>query len=83
MKIKVKKQNSDGVVRLESSGELKEIFMNEDFLDSKNESIALCFRGKDSSGIIEVSKKEFEILNKEMEKKKHLFGNVKVMKFDK
>ena len=83
MKIKVKKQNSDGVVRLESSGELKEIFMNEDFLDSKNESIALCFRGKDSSGIIEVSKKEFEILNKEIEKKKHLFGNVKVMKFDK
>jgi len=83
MKIKVKKKNSDGIVRLESSGQLKEIVMNEDFLNPKNESIALCFRGKASSGIIEISKKEFELLNKEMDKKKHLFGNVKVMKFDK
>lgn len=83
MKIKIKKKNSDGIVRLESSGQVKEIIMNEDFLKPKNESIALCFRGKSSSGIIEISKKEFEILNKEIDKKKHLFGDVKIMKFDK
>jgi len=83
MKIKVKKKNSDGIVRLESSGQLREIVMNEDFLNPKNESIALCFRGKSSSGIVEISKKEFELLNKEMDKKKHLLGDVKVMKFDK
>ena len=82
MKVKVKKKNPDGVVKLETSGELKEIIMNEDFLNPKDESIALCFKGKSSSGIIELSKKEFELLSREMEKKKHLFGNVKVMKFE-
>lgn len=83
MKIKIKKQNSDGIVKLESSGELKEIIMNEDFLNSKDESIALCFKGKSSSGIIELTKKEFEILSHEVDKKKHLFGKFKVMKFEK
>lgn len=83
MKIKVKKQNQDGIVRLESSGEVKEIILNEDFLNPKNESIALCFKGKDSSGILELNLKEFELLKHEVEKKKQLFKDFKVMKFDK
>ncbi len=83
MKIRIKKQNSDGIVRLESSGEVKEIILNEDFLNPKDESIALCFKGKDSSGILEITPKEFELLNRQMEKKKHLFKDFKVMKFDK
>ena len=73
----------DGIVRLESSGELKEIILNEDFLNPKDESIALCFKGKNSSGIIEITLKEFENLSREIDKKKHLLGNFKVMKFDK
>jgi len=83
MRIKIKKQNPDGIVKLESSGELKEIIMNEDFLNPWDESIALCFKGKNSSGIIEITPKEFEILSHEIEKKKHLFGKFKVMKFEK
>lgn len=82
MKLKTKKQNSDGIVRLETSGVLKEIIVNEDFLNPNDASIALCFRGKDSSGIIELTPKEVEILNNELSRKIHLFKNVKVMKFD-
>ncbi|HIH52272.1 hypothetical protein J4412_01600 [Candidatus Pacearchaeota archaeon] len=83
MKVKVKKQNEDGIVRLESSGSLKEILINEDFLNPNDESIAICFRGKNSSGMIELTPKEFEILAKEIEKKNHLFKEFKVMKFKK
>jgi len=81
MKIKTKKQNSDGVVRLETSGNLKEILINEDFLNPDDASIALCFRGKDSSGIVELTVKEMEILNNEISKRIHLLKDVKVMKF--
>ena len=83
MKIKTKKQNSDGIVRLETSGEIKEIIINEDFLKPDDASIALCFRGKNSSGIVELTPKEIEILNKELVPKLHLFKGVKIMKFDK
>ena len=81
MKVKVKKQNSDRLVRLESSGTLKEILINENFLKPNETSVALCFRGKNSSGIIELTSKEIKILNKEL--KKNLFENIKVMKFKK
>jgi len=52
MKIKTKKRNPNGVVRLETSGEIKEVIINKDFLNPKEVSIELCFRGKDSSGIV-------------------------------
>ena len=83
MKIKTKKQNSDGVVRLETAGDLKEIIINEDFLNPDDASVALCFKGRDSSGIVELTPKEIEILNKEIAPKMHLFKEIKIMKFKK
>ena len=83
MKIKAKKENLDGIVRLETSGELKEIIINEDFLHPNDASIALCFRGKNSSGIVELTPKEIETINKEIAPKLHLLKNIKVMKFEK
>lgn len=83
MKVKTKKQNYDGVVRLETSGDLKEILVNEDFMYPNDSSIALCFRGKNSSGIIELTPKEVEVLNSELSKKIHLLKGIKVMKFPK
>jgi len=81
MKIKTKKQNADGVVRLESSGEIKEIMISEDFLHPKDASIAIGFRGKDSSGIIEFTPQEIEIINKKIAPKTHLLKGIKVLKF--
>ncbi|MEM3113039.1 MAG: hypothetical protein QXI33_01295 [Candidatus Pacearchaeota archaeon] len=83
MKIRVKKSNNDGLVRLESGGEIKEILINEDFLHPKQESISLCFRGKDSSGIIDLSSEEIERLYNTINQKKHLIKGLKVMKFEK
>jgi hypothetical protein len=80
MKAKIKKLNSDGIVRLETSGDIKEVRINEDFLHPKDESIALCFRGKNSSGIIELNVKEFQELAQRVEKSLHLLGEVKIIK---
>lgn len=82
MKIKTKKQNSDGIVRLETQGNIKEIIINEDFLKPKDAKVNVCFKGRKSSGIVELTLKEIEEIYKEVNSKKDLF-NVKVMKFDK
>ena len=83
MIIKTKKQNEDGIVRLETSGEIKEVIINEDFLNPKSACIAICFRGKNSSGIVEMSPNEIESLYKRISPKLNLLKGVKVMKFDK
>lgn len=83
MNIKVRKQNVDGIVRLETSGQLKEVIINEDFLHSNNASIALCFKGKNSSGIVQLSRREMEHLSKEIAPNMHMLKDVKVLKFKK
>ena len=62
MKIRYKKEHKKGHRKSETSGYIKEIFINDDFTCTKEESIALCFRGKDSSGIIELQPFEIEEL---------------------
>jgi hypothetical protein len=81
MKIKSKKQNKDGIVRLETSGEVKEILINEDFLKPNDASIAICYKGKESSGIIELSPKEVEKIINSVQPKLHLMKDIKIMKF--
>jgi len=83
MKIKSKKQNSDGIVRVETSGEIKEIVMNEDFLHPDDASVAICYKGKQSSGIIKLSPREIESLFNQIMPKIHLMKGIKVMKFSK
>lgn len=77
MDVKVKKNNKDGVVRLESSGSIKEVQINEDFLHPNNESISVCFRGKNSSGIISFTPDEIENIYKQVHRKTHLVQGFK------
>ncbi len=83
MKIKAKKENADGIVRLETSGQIREVLINEDFLKPKEASVSICFRGKSSSGIVEMGLKEVESLYKSIQPKINMLKNVKVMKFEK
>ncbi|PIY60294.1 hypothetical protein COY95_02540 [Candidatus Woesearchaeota archaeon CG_4_10_14_0_8_um_filter_47_5] len=80
MKIKAKKSNPEGMVRLESGGEVKEILINEDFLHPKNESIAVCYKGKHSSGIVEFTPSEMEKIILAVRKKMHLIKGLKVIR---
>ena len=80
MKAKIKKQNNDGIVRIETSGDIRDVWINEDFMHPNDESISLGFRGKDSSGIVEFSTKEFEDIYKTIRKRLHLIKGFKIIK---
>ena len=77
MQLKIRKENKDGVVRMETSGELKEILINEDILHPNKESISLCFMGKSSSGIIDLSPAEIEMLYDSVRNRIHLIKGFK------
>lgn len=80
MKIKVRKENKDGNVRLETSGIIKEVLIKEDILYPEGESVAICFKGKDSSGIIELSVKELEELMHNVRGRMHLIKGFERLK---
>lgn len=77
MQLKIKKQNQDGVVRLESSGDVKEVLINEDLMHPDEESISVCFRGKSSSGIVDFSPKEIEKIYDTIKGRMHLIKGFK------
>lgn len=78
MRIKLRYVNSNGFVKIENFVEIKEVMINEDFTHPESESIALGFRNKDSSGIIEFTSAEFDKLANTVRKKTHLLKGVKV-----
>ena len=78
MNIKTRMNTSNGNARFENSVDLIEVMINEDFLHPDHESIALGFKNKDSSGLIELSPKEVDEIIKAVDKKKHLIKGVKI-----
>lgn len=80
MRLKVRKQNMDGEVRMETRGKIEEIRIREDFLHPGREAIELCFRGTGTSGIIEMSPKEFDGVAHEIRNRVHLVKSVKIVK---
>jgi len=83
MNIKTKKQNPDGIVRLETSGEVKEIIFKQDFMNPNESAIQICFRGKSSSGIVELNKTELEKIYKGTIPKMNLLKSSKIVRFKK
>jgi hypothetical protein len=72
MQIKLRKLNQDGVVKVETSGQIQEVLINEDIFHPDQESISLCFRGKNSSGIIDITPAEFDKLYETVKSRMHL-----------
>jgi len=77
MQIKIRKQNKDGIVKMETSGIVKEIAINEDLLHPDQESISVCFRGKSSSGIVDFTPAEIEKLYYSIRNRIHLIKGFK------
>ena len=75
--IKIRKTNRDGMVRLETAGEIMEVMINEDFLEPESETISICFRGEHSSGIIDFSPKELSKLMNTVKRRLHLIKGMK------
>lgn len=84
MKVRTKVLREEGAVaRIETSGEIKEIILNEDLMNPKQISVSVFFRGHNGSGIVDLTEKEINEIQKEFSSKKKLIGKVKVMKFKK
>lgn len=77
LKIKLLKENKDGLIRVETGGSVKEVLINEDILHPKAESISVCFRGKNSSGIVDFTPEEIEELYFSVKGRLHLIKGVK------
>src|SRR3989344_41735 len=80
MKIKIKYPHSKGHLRMENEVYIQEVFIKENILSTKGESIALGFNNKNSSGLIEMTSEEFDKLVKTVRNKIHLVKGVKVFK---
>lgn len=83
MIIKTKKKNPDRILRFETSGEIKEIFVNEDIIKPKDALVSVCFRGEIGSGIVELTLTEIEEIYKSVMERTGLLKDVKVIKFKK
>jgi hypothetical protein len=80
---KTKRSSKNGISRMLSGGDIKEIIIKEDILDPNKTSIEICFKGIISSGIVEITSKELETINKEVGSKMNLVKSSKVMRFKK
>jgi hypothetical protein len=80
MKIKTKRMGKDGIVREEAHGSIKEIMAHADIMNLEKETIQICFRGQNVSGIIELSPHEAENLSKSFAPLVKLKKNIKVLK---
>ncbi|VVB77958.1 Uncharacterised protein [uncultured archaeon] len=80
MKVKVKKLHSKGLVRIEGSGEIKEVLIHSDMFDAEKGKISLCFRGHNSSGIVELTEKEANDLYKTLGSKINLIKDIKIIR---
>jgi hypothetical protein len=77
MQIKVRKTNQDGIVRLETGGAIQEVLINEDILHPDAESISICFRGKNSSGIVDLTPAEIDKLYESVKNRMHLIKGLR------
>jgi len=77
MQIKLRKINQDGIVRVETGGAIQEVLINEDILHPDAESISLCFRGKNSSGIVDLTPAEIDRLYESVKNRMHLIKGLR------
>ncbi|MDP2925954.1 MAG: hypothetical protein Q8N99_06285 [Nanoarchaeota archaeon] len=79
MHIKVKKLYEGRIIKFESFGEIKEVMIHSDLYDANKGKISICFRGKNNSGIIELSEKETNDIYKTLSKKIGLIKDIKII----
>jgi hypothetical protein len=80
MIVKTKKILNNRIIKVEANAEIKEVLINTNIMDIKNEKVQVCFRGSNNSGIIELSAKEAHELYKTINDKLSLVKQVKIIK---
>ncbi len=83
MRVKTKKRHKGRIVKVQGEGEVKEVLINENIMDVNKRIISICFRGMESSGIVELSENEAEDLSKTLGSLAKLIKSTKVLKSQK
>jgi len=80
MKVKLKKLHEGKIVRVEGSGEVREVMVHSDMFDKERGKISICFRGHNNSGIVELTEKEANELYTTLGSKINLIKEIKIIK---
>ena len=80
MRIRIKENKVLGDNKIDEKTKIDNVGIKEDLLDPDGESIVIFFKGRDSSVIIYLSKREFEALEKSIRRKKKLIKINKIIK---
>jgi hypothetical protein len=80
MDVKIKATSKNSISRLEASGSVKEILINEDIMNPAKESISVCFMGGGTSGIVDFSPAEVERLYAAVKGRMHLIKGFKTFR---
>ncbi len=80
MKIKIKQQDEDSLMRFETKTNIKEIMINVDIFKPEEETIALAFKRGNTSGLVELTSEEFNNIFEEVKKRLHLIKGVKILR---
>ncbi len=77
MKLKIRHANDDGIARIELDVNIKELLINEGIVHPGKESVSLCFKGKSSSGIVDLSIDELDALFNKVGTRIHLIKGLR------
>jgi hypothetical protein len=77
MIIKLKKKHQNGILKVEGKADVKEVVIKEEIMHPEKESVHLMYKGSDTSGIIELSQKEIDMLVRHIKPSTHLIKDVK------
>jgi len=80
MRLRVKKQTPAGFERIESISRIDNVVIEENLLAPEKETISIFFKGDDSSGILNITIKEFESLSNSIKPNIHLVNPAKKTK---
>jgi len=80
MNVKLKFLQGKHAVRAETYAKIIEVLVNEDLRSPSKEIIQICFKSDTSSGIVELSLKEFESLKNSISASAEVVKGFKVLK---
>jgi hypothetical protein len=79
MQLKLKIREDDTQLKFETQTSIKEIMVNVDVFHPDAETIALAFKRDNTSGILELSAREFDDIFKAVKSKLHLIKGSKIL----